>query len=128
MKQQVVTAPGNMELRHVDIPTPAPDEVRIKVTRISICGSDVHVWHGKHPFTPFPVVQGHEFCGHLDAVGSEVRDLELGTLVTAMPQIICGTCPSCKRGDFNICENLKVRGFQANGCGQEFFLPKPTGL
>ena len=124
MKQQLMKAAGDMELRDVPIPEPGPDEVRIKIGRIGICGSDIHVWHGKHPFTLFPVVQGHEFCGHLDAAGADVTDLRPGTLVTAMPQIVCGECPSCKKGNYNICENLKVRGFQADGCGQEFFVTK----
>lgn len=124
MKQQLVKAAGEMELRDVPVPKPGPDEVRIRVGRIGICGSDIHVWHGKHPFTPFPVVQGHEFCGHLDELGTEVDSLEVGRLVTAMPQIICGECPSCRKGSFNICESLRVRGFQADGCGQEYFVTK----
>ncbi|PHR92235.1 MAG: Zn-dependent alcohol dehydrogenase [Blastopirellula sp.] len=124
MKQQLMKSPGEMELKDVPIPEPGADEVRIRVGRIGICGSDIHVWHGKHPFTPFPVVQGHEFCGYLDALGSDVSGHEVGELVTAMPQIICGTCPSCQKGRFNICENLKVRGFQADGCGQEYFVTK----
>ena len=135
MKQQLVKAPGKMELRKVPVPEPKAGEVRIRVRRIGICGSDIHVWHGKHPFTPFPVVQGHEFCGNLDAVGPDVSGLVTGTLVTAMPQIICGTCPSCQKQAFNICENLKVRGFQADGCGQEYFVtdaehvvPLPNGF
>ncbi|MBO6727810.1 MAG: alcohol dehydrogenase catalytic domain-containing protein [Rhizobiaceae bacterium] len=124
MKQQLMTSAGHMELKDVPVPEPGRDEVRIRVGRIGICGSDIHVWHGKHPFTPFPVVQGHEFCGHIDAVGYDVTDIEIGKLVTAMPQIVCGECPSCKKGQFNICENLKVRGFQADGCGQDFFVTK----
>lgn len=124
MKQQLMNGPRDMELREVPVPQPGPDEVRIRVARIGICGSDIHVWHGNHPFTPFPVVQGHEFCGYLDALGSDVRDLTVGALVTAMPQIVCGTCGACRKGMFNICENLKVRGFQADGCGQEYFVTK----
>ncbi len=124
MKQQLVRSPGEMELREVPIPEPGPDEVRIRVARIGICGSDIHVWHGKHPFTPFPVVQGHEFCGFIDCLGSKVTDLKPGELVTAMPQIICGECRSCRNENFNICENLKVRGFQADGCGQDYFVTK----
>jgi len=124
MKQQLMTSAGTMDLRDVPLPDLDPDEVRIRVRRIGICGSDIHFWHGEHPFTPYPVVQGHEFCGHLDAVGREVGGLEIGKLVTAKPQIICGSCSPCKQGRFNICENLKVRGFQADGCGQEYFVTK----
>ena len=64
--------------RRVDVeerPTPAlaPDDVLLQVSHCGVCGSDIHVWHGKHPFTPYPVVQGHEVSGIVDAVGAEVR-------------------------------------------------------
>jgi len=58
----------------------------------------------------------------VDAVGpSVVNAPAIGTKVTALPQIVCGHCNPCKKGRFNICENLKVRGFQADGCGREFY-------
>lgn len=122
MLQLLMKAPRTLEVLDVDEPSPGPGEVRIRVRRIGICGSDVHVWHGTHPFTPYPVVQGHEFCGHVDAVGPGVEGIAVGQLVTAMPQIVCGTCHACRSGRKNICENLRVRGFQANGCGQELFV------
>lgn len=87
-----------MELREVPSRMPGSDEVRIRVAHIGICGSDIGVWHSEHPFTPLPVVLGHEFCGLLDALGSEVTGLKAGTLVTAMTQIIFGICAACKNG------------------------------
>ena len=96
--------------------------MRIRVRQIGICGSDIHVWHGSHPFTPYPVIQGHEFMGTVDAIGPDTPDAPpLGTQVTALPQVVCGHCNPCRKGRFNICENLKVRGFQADGCGREFY-------
>jgi len=54
MKQAVMTAPGRIELRDVPLPEVAPDQVLVRVKRIGVCGSDIHVFHGKHPLTPYP--------------------------------------------------------------------------
>jgi 2-desacetyl-2-hydroxyethyl bacteriochlorophyllide A dehydrogenase len=122
MKQAVMTKPGTIEFRNVPKPRPGKGQVLIRVRRIGVCGSDVHVNHGKHPFTPYPVVQGHEFSGIIEGLGRGVSSLKLGTLVTATPQVVCGRCAPCLRGDYHICDVLKVRGFQAPGCAQEWFV------
>jgi L-iditol 2-dehydrogenase len=124
MRQAIMTAPGEIEFRDVPVPRPGPDEVLIRVKTIGICGSDVHVRHGRHPFTSYPVVQGHEFSGLVEAVGKRVRSIRPGLKVTATPQIVCGRCASCRRGDYHICDGLKVQGFQAPGCAQDFFVTK----
>ncbi len=122
MKQAVMEKPGNIRFDEVSATPPGAGEVRIHVRQIGICGSDIHVWHGSHPFTPYPVIQGHEFMGVVDAIGPGVENAPpLGSKVTAQPQIVCGHCNPCKKGRFNICENLKVRGFQADGCGREYY-------
>lgn len=122
MKQATMEKPGNIRFEDVAETPPGVGEVRIRVQQIGICGSDIHVWHGTHPFTPYPVIQGHEFMGVVDAIGPGVESAPvIGTKVTALPQIVCGHCNPCKKGRFNICENLKVRGFQANGCGREYY-------
>ena len=56
MFQAIMTAPGNIEFRDVDIPPVQDDEILIKTSRIGICGSDIHVYHGQHPYTYYPVV------------------------------------------------------------------------
>ena len=122
MKQAVMTAPGKIEVREVPAPVPGPGEVLLRIRRIGICGSDVHVYHGRHPYTPYPVVQGHEFSAVVEAVGKGVAGLEPGQKVTALPQIVCGQCPPCRRGDYHICDELKVEGFQADGVAQELFV------
>ena len=91
----------------------------MRVLRIGVCGSDVHVHHGKHPFTKYPVVQGHEFSAVIEAVGKGVADLRSGMKVTATPQITCGECVPCRRGRYNVCERLRVMGFQAPGVAQD---------
>lgn len=122
MKQAVMTAPGEIELREVEAPTPGPGEVLLRIRRIGVCGSDVHVYHGKHPYTSYPVVQGHELSATVEAVGEGVKGPAPGMKVTSMPQIACGECAPCRRGDYHICDHLKVQGFQAPGCAQELWV------
>jgi len=122
MRQATMTAPGTIEFDEVPAPPVAPGTVRLRVQRIGVCGSDVHVYHGKHPFTPYPVVQGHEFSAVVEAIGSGVTGIAVGDRVTATPQEVCGSCRPCLRGDYHICDSLKVRGFQAPGCAQDLFV------
>lgn len=122
MRQAVMTAPGKIQIRQVDAPSPGPGQVLLRIKRIGICGSDVHVWRGKHPYTSYPVVQGHEFCAIVEQTGRDVKAIGPGMKVTSLPQICCGTCGPCRRGDYHICDTLKVEGFQAPGCAQDLFV------
>jgi len=123
MRQAIMTEPGVIEFREVDKPDIlSPHDILLKIKKIGVCGSDIHVWHGKHPFTSYPIVQGHEYSGEVVAVGSEVSLVKPGNKATARPQLVCGKCKPCRRGDYNVCENLKVQGFQANGCAQDYFI------
>jgi 2-desacetyl-2-hydroxyethyl bacteriochlorophyllide A dehydrogenase len=122
MRQAVMTQPGKIEFRRVSDPAPGPGQVMLRVRRIGVCGSDIHVFHGKHPFTKYPVVQGHEYSGTVEAVGAGVTRVAPGMKATARPQLVCGTCRPCRRGDYNICDHLKVQGFQAPGCAQDLFV------
>jgi L-iditol 2-dehydrogenase/threonine 3-dehydrogenase len=117
-----MTKPGHIEFREAAAPAPGPGQVLLRIRRIGVCGSDIHVWHGKHPFTPYPVIQGHEYSGTVEAVGPGVERLKPGMKATARPQVVCGTCDPCRRGDYNTCNSLKVEGFQAPGCAQGLFV------
>jgi L-iditol 2-dehydrogenase len=121
MKQAVMTRPGAIEIRDEALPEFGDHEVLIRVERIGVCGSDVHVYHGLHPYTRYPVVQGHEVGGTVHAVGAAVRGLAAGDVVTFLPQIVCGTCYPCRHGMYHICDHLRVMGFQAPGAAQEYF-------
>jgi len=121
MKQAIMTQPGKIVFEDVPVPKPQKNQILLRIKRIGVCGSDIHVYHGKHPFTPYPVIQGHEYCGIVEAVGSGIKNIKIGSLATARPQLVCGKCGPCRRGDYNVCENLKVQGFQAPGCAREFF-------
>jgi L-iditol 2-dehydrogenase len=122
MQQAVMTGPGRIEFRQVAVPPVGPGHLRVKINRIGICGSDIHVFHGKHPYTSFPVVQGHEVSGTVEGVGAEVSGFGLGDRVTIMPQVVCGTCQPCRTGRGHICDHLKVMGFQTTGTASESFV------
>lgn len=117
-----MTAPGVIEFNEVAEPEVGLDEVLLRIKQIGVCGSDIHVNHGLHPFTSYPVVQGHEFSAKVEAVGDGVESIKPGVKVTARPQVVCGKCRPCRRGDYNICDMLKVQGFQAPGVAQDLFV------
>ncbi len=121
MLQAVMVEPGKIEFHEVEKPVPAENEVLIAIQRIGVCGSDIHVYHGKHPYTSYPVVQGHEVSGIVAGVGKGVQDFMPGDKVVFMPQVTCGQCYPCQHGMEHICESLKVMGFQTGGAAQEYF-------
>lgn len=121
MKQQIMAAPGEIEISEVAIPCITPGEVLVAIRRIGICGSDIHVYHGKHPYVTYPLTQGHEVSGEIVKVGNEVEGLSIGQKVTIEPQDYCGRCHPCRHGKYNLCEELKVMGFQTKGAASEYF-------
>jgi len=121
MLQEVMTAPKKIIFQEIPIPEPANNQVLLKIRRIGICGSDIHVYHGLHPFTKYPVTQGHEVSGEIVKLGADVKDFKVGQKVTVEPQVYCGECYPCTHGKYNLCENLKVMGFQTTGTASEFF-------
>jgi L-iditol 2-dehydrogenase len=122
MLQAVMMKPGEIEFKQVEKPKPGDKEVLLKIKNIGVCGSDIHVFHGIHPYTNYPVVQGHEVSGEIAEIGAKVRTVAPGDNVTFMPQVTCGECYPCRHGMYHICDSLKVMGFQTSGAAQEYFL------
>lgn len=121
MLQQVMTAPHEISFREIPVPAPLPGQVLVKIMKIGVCGSDIHVYHGTHPFTSYPVTQGHEISGKIAALGEGVTGFAVGQKVTIEPQVYCGNCYPCRHGKYNLCEELKVMGFQTTGTASEYF-------
>ncbi len=119
-----MTAPGRIEFREVAKPAAGADELVVRIRRIGICGSDIHVYHGLHPYTSYPVVQGHEVAGTVDQAGAAVHGFAPGDRVVVMPQVTCGVCYACRAGLYHICDSLRVMGFQTGGAAQEYFAVK----
>jgi len=108
---------GNVELSDVPEPVPGPDEVKIEVKAVGICGSDIHIYHGdiQLPIRP-PVVMGHEFCGVIAEVGSSVSKFKPGERVTSETSAyVCGSCLSCRTGNYNVCADKRLIGYWFNG-------------
>lgn len=77
-----MTVPGKIIFREIPTPQVEKGQVLVKVRMIGICGSDIHVYHGKHPFTSYPVTRGHEVSGEVVAFGDGVTGFEVGQKVT----------------------------------------------
>jgi L-iditol 2-dehydrogenase len=122
MLQEVMTAPGVIEFREIPVPEMGEGQILLKVMKIGVCGSDIHVYHGTHPFTGYPVTQGHEVSCEVVKTGSMVKGFHAGQKVTVEPQVVCGKCYPCRHGKYNLCENLKVMGFQTTGLASEYFV------
>ncbi|WP_017799394.1 Zn-dependent oxidoreductase [Winslowiella toletana] len=122
MNSVVIERPGALTLEKRDIPQPARGEVRVKVRYASICGSDVHIWHGHNPFARYPRVIGHEFFGVIDAVGEAVDASRLGERVAVDPVVSCGHCYPCSVGRPNVCSELQVIGVHRDGGFSQYAL------
>ncbi|MBY0402370.1 MAG: L-threonine 3-dehydrogenase [Cyanobacteria bacterium] len=119
---------AGFELVDVNRPEIGPDEVLIKVSLASICGTDLHItnwdeWSASR-IKP-PLIYGHEFCGIVEAVGETVENVAPGDFVSAEMHLPCGVCYQCMTGKFHICENVKIAGIDLDGCYAEYLkLPK----
>ena len=122
MKSVVIQQPGELALSERELPQPAAGEVRVKVQYASICGSDVHIWHGHNPFAKYPRVIGHEFFGLIDAVGDGVAASRVGERVAVDPVVSCGHCYPCSVGRPNVCKTLQVIGVHRDGGFSDYAL------
>lgn len=121
MLQQVMTEPGKIIFREIETPVPGPGQVLVRIKRIGVCGSDIHVYYGEHKGTGYPVTQGHEVSGQVAGLGEGVTQFRVGQKVTIEPQVVCGKCYPCRHGKYNLCEHLRVMGFQTTGTASEYF-------
>ena len=105
MRQAVLVEPKHIEFREVEAPKASDlkeHQVLLNIKRIGICGSEIHSYHGCHPATFYPVVQGHEYSAVVVATGTAVTICKAGDIVTARPQLACGKCKPCQRRCGNI--------------------------
>lgn len=102
------------EIRLGDYPEPEvaePADAVIRVTTAAICGSDLHLLHGRIPGVRPGSVIGHEYVGIVESTGPDVKQFKAGDRVVGAFPIVCGACWFCLRGEFNNCQDLRVLGY-----------------
>jgi D-arabinose 1-dehydrogenase-like Zn-dependent alcohol dehydrogenase len=129
MKAVQVPSPGaDFEVVEREIPDPGAGQVRIRVLACGVCHSDAIVKEGLLPVT-YPRVPGHEVAGVIDEVGNGVTQWRKGERVgVGWHGLQDGTCPSCRRGDFVTCANLKISGLSFDGGYQEYMIAPVEAL
>lgn len=95
-------------------------EVKIKIKRVGICGSDMHIYHGTNPLATYPRIVGHEVAGEIVEIGSDVTRVKVGDHVVIEPITYCGECYACKSGRPNVCKEVSVFGVHEDGGMREF--------
>jgi 2-desacetyl-2-hydroxyethyl bacteriochlorophyllide A dehydrogenase len=118
MDSLVCVAPGELKLEKRPLPQPAAGQVLVRPRRIGICGTDYHIYEGKHPFLQYPRVMGHEMAVEVvEAPGSS--SLRTGEICVVNPYLSCGTCIACRRGKPNCCTRISVLGVHQDGGMQD---------
>lgn len=115
MKAAVAYGPRDIRLTQVPQPQPSAGEVRLDVTAVGICGSDIHLFRGDHPYRVFPLIYGHEVAAIVSEIGLDVAGLRIGDPVVVEPLLTCGACYPCRIGRHNCCVNLQVIGVHRDG-------------
>jgi threonine 3-dehydrogenase len=136
--QVVAARPDALEVRNAPVPRIRPDEVLIKVRAAAVCGSDLHLFQWDESIRPkllrasdnfrHGVIAGHEFCGHVVEIGSEVGmimddpdvKLNAGDFVSAESHVVCGKCYQCLHGEKHVCVNDRIIGFDRDGAFAQY--------
>lgn len=122
--QKLVAAPG-FTRGDVEVPEFGPNDVLIRVRKVGLCGTDAHIYSwdqwAQRRVKP-PLVIGHEFMGHVAAVGNEVRSVAIGDRVSAEGHIACGMCLLCRTGQAHICEHVQIIGVDTDGAFADFIV------
>jgi L-gulonate 5-dehydrogenase len=110
-----------MSLDTVDEPVPGPKDVIVRPELVGVCGSDIHFFSGHlavrpEGSSPYPRIQGHEFAGTVESVGSEAAGhVGIGARVTVWPLTSCGHCYPCRIGRRSVCDNFELIGIHSDG-------------
>ena len=121
MRAIVINTPGDLRVKEIDTPSPAPGEILLQMLYVGFCGSDLSTYLGKNPMVNYPRIPGHEISGVITELGEDVPDAyKVGDAVTVVPYTNCGDCPSCRRGRTYACRENQTLGVQREGAMQEY--------
>jgi threonine 3-dehydrogenase len=115
-------APG-FELVDRPEPSTGPGEVKIRVLRAGICGTDLHIesWDAwAASAVNAPLIAGHEFCGEVVEIGAAVQDVRVGALVSGEGHVVCGTCRNCRAGRRHLCIRTSSVGVNRDGAFADY--------
>jgi 2-desacetyl-2-hydroxyethyl bacteriochlorophyllide A dehydrogenase len=110
----VCRQPGELVPERRPAPTPGEGEVLVRVKRVGICGTDMHIYQGNQPYVTYPRIMGHEISGIVAAAPSS-STLREGDQVCVLPYISCGTCNACRKNKPNCCVRVEVLGVHRDG-------------
>lgn len=119
MRAARLHAPRVVRVDEVPRPVPQPGEVLVRIDRVGVCGSDVHLFHGHRP-APYPIIMGHEGLGRIEAVGLGVSADRVDQRVVVEPNVACGACAWCRRGQGAICPNKRSLGVNVPGAFADY--------
>jgi len=132
---QIIEPNKPLKISEIDTPTPTGKQVLVKVKAVGVCHSDLHLWEGGYDTgdgfmkvtdrgVKFPVIPGHEVVGTVAEIGDSVEGVKVGDDVLVYPWIGCGNCPTCEKGDTNLCEAPQSLGvFQDGGYAEYSLIP-----
>ena len=109
----------------IDAPVPAPakDEVQLRITGASICGTDLHIYNwdpwAQQRIRP-PLIIGHEACGEVSALGKGVASHKVGDFVAVESHFPCRTCVQCSTGNMHLCQDMRIFGLDRNGAYADY--------
>lgn len=126
MKALVCDEPGRLSLVDRQRPVRAEGEILVRIRHVGICGTDFHIFAGKHPFLDYPRVMGHELSGTVEDGGDS--PLAAGTPVYVVPYLACGTCAACRKGLTNACMAIRVLGVHTDGGMAEYLSVPATNV
>jgi len=121
----VCPQPGRLEMTRRPVPRPAQGHALVRPRRVGICGTDFHIFQGKHPYLEYPRIMGHELAVEVVEAPSG-SSLASGETCVVNPYISCGHCSACRAGKPNCCMSIFVLGVHEDG-GMAQLLSVPTG-
>jgi 2-desacetyl-2-hydroxyethyl bacteriochlorophyllide A dehydrogenase len=119
MRAAVFEVPGEVIIKEMPYPAPGPGEVTIEVRACGLCGTDWHLFRGEFP-AHYPLIPGHEFAGVIAKAGLDSGGWCIGDRVIVDPNIACGQCYFCRKGQVNHCLNHQAIGVTRDGAFAEF--------
>jgi 2-desacetyl-2-hydroxyethyl bacteriochlorophyllide A dehydrogenase len=111
--------PGELRIAERARPRASPGEVLVRIRRAGVCGTDLHIFEGSHPYLEYPRVIGHELSGEVIESDPGSR-FAAGQQIYIVPYLACGTCVACRRARTNCCQNLRVLGVHIDGGMAEY--------